>query len=424
MLREWYMHPNGQIPAYEWNFSDVNPPVHAGAALRVFQIDGGTDYEFLAKVFHKLLINFTWWVNRKDAEGNNVFEGGFLGLDNIGPIDRSAMLPVAARLEQSDGTAWMAMYALSLLEMALLLAEHDKAYEDSATKFFEHFAYIGEAMRAKGLWNDEDGFFYDVLSFADGSQVPLRVRSMVGLLPLSATMTLGQRTLAALPDFAGHLRWFLANKPQYRDVVGATHVRDGGEGRLLSVIDGDRLTRVLARMLDQDEFLSPYGLRSISRIHREQPFVLSLGGLSYSVDYEPAESTSDLFGGNSNWRGPVWFPVNYIVIDAVRRYARFYGDDLLVEHPAGSGHKLTLLEVANDLSHRLVEVFLNDASGRRPVHGDTELFQSNAAWHDLIPFHEYFHGDDGRGLGASHQTGWTGLVAELIIAHGQDVWRT
>jgi hypothetical protein len=235
---------------------------------------------------------------------------------------------------------------------------------------------------------------------------------------------LGQRTLAALPDFAGHLRWFLANKPQYRDVVGATHVRDGGEGRLLSVIDGDRLTRVLARMLDQDEFLSPYGLRSISRIHREQPFVLSLGGLSYSVDYEPAESTSDLFGGNSNWRGPVWFPVNYIVIDAVRRYARFYGDDLLVEHPAGSGHKLTLLEVANDLSHRLVEVFLNDASGRRPVHGDTELFQSNAAWHDLIPFHEYFHGDDGRGLGASHQTGWTGLVAELIIAHGQDVWRT
>ncbi|HTY72959.1 MAG TPA: glucosidase [Actinomycetes bacterium] len=414
MFREWYMHPNGQIPAYEWSFSDVNPPVQAAAALRVFHVDGSTDYEFLARMFHKLLINFTWWVNRKDAEGNNVFEGGFLGLDNIGPIDRSAPLPVAAQLEQSDGTAWMAMYALCMLEMALILAEHDRAYEDTATKFFEHFAYIGEAMNAKGLWDEADGFFYDVLSFADGSRLPMRVRSMVGLLPLSATMTLGQRTLGALPGFAGHLRWFLKYRPEYLSVVGTTHVHDGGEGRLLSVVDGERLLRVLARMLDEQEFLSPYGLRAVSRAHAEHPFALDLAGSAYSVDYEPGESTSDLFGGNSNWRGPIWFPVNFLLIDAVRRFARFYGDDLLVEHPTGSGTKQTLAEVADDLARRLVSIFL-DADGRRPVFGDCELFQGDRHWHDLIPFHEYFHGDTGRGLGASHQTGWTALVAEFIL---------
>jgi hypothetical protein len=433
MLREWYMHPNGQIPAYEWAFGDVNPPVHAWAALRVFELDGGRDYAFLARVFHKLLLNFTWWVNRKDARGNNVFEGGFLGLDNIGPIDRSAMLPAGVLLEQSDGTAWMATYALNMLEMALALAEYDRSYEDAATKFFEHFAYIAEAIaprgmqeahEEKGLWDDDDGFFYDVLSFDDGTRIPLRARSMVGLLPLCATMTLGSRTFEQLPDFAERFRWFLANKPEYRTVVGETHVRDGGEGRLLSVVDASRLIRILQPMLDESEFLSPYGLRALSRRHHDQPFVLEVGGGTYTVDYEPAESTSGLFGGNSNWRGPVWFPVNYLIVEAVRRFARFYGDDVLVEHPTGSGHKVTLTQVADDLSRRLVAVFLDDADGRRPVLGDNEMFQRDPDWHDLVPFHEYFHGDNGRGLGASHQTGWTALVADLIlIAHGKDFRR-
>jgi hypothetical protein len=413
MLREWYMHPNGQIPAYEWSFSDVNPPVHAWAALRVFELDGGRDHEFLARVFHKLLLNFTWWVNRKDAEGNNVFEGGFLGLDNIGPIDRSAILPDAAHLEQSDGTAWMALYALNLLEIALILAEHDRAYEDMATKFVEHFAYIADAMRMQGLWSEEDGFFYDVLSFADGGRQPLRVRSMVGLFPLCATTTLGQSTLERLPAFAERFEWFLANKPAFQAVVGATHTRDGGTGRLLSIVDGERLCRVLAVMCDPAEFLSGHGIRALSAWHREHPFTIWLGGEAHSVDYEPAESTTGLFGGNSNWRGPVWFPTNYLLIEALRRYARFYGDDLRIEHPTGSGQRHTLTEVADDLSARLVSIFLDDG-GRRPVYGPSELF-SRPDWHDLIPFHEYFHGDTGRGLGASHQTGWTGLVADLIL---------
>ncbi len=415
VLREWYMHPNGQIPAYEWAFGDVNPPVHAWAALRVFEIDGSRDHAFLAKVFHKLLLNFTWWVNRKDRDGSNVFEGGFLGLDNIGPIDRSAPLPVAARLEQSDGTAWMATYALNLLEMALVLAEQDRSYEDLATKFFEHFAYIAEAMREMGLWDEDDGFFYDVLRLADGSTVPLRVRSMVGLIPLCAATTLGTATLDALPDFAARLRWFLANKPRYRGVVGETHERDGHEGRLLSVVDGERLVRILATMLSEDEFLSPHGLRALSRRHRDEPFTLSLAGAGFTVDYEPGESTTGLFGGNSNWRGPVWFPVNHLVIEAVRRYARFFGDDVLVEHPAGSAHKVTLARLADDLSDRLVSIFTEDADCHRPVFGDEHLFQYHPAWHDLLPFHEYFHGDSGKGLGASHQTGWTGLVVDLLL---------
>ncbi len=415
VLREWYMHPNGQIPAYEWAFGDVNPPVHAWAALRVFEIDGSRDHAFLAKVFHKLLLNFTWWVNRKDSDGSNVFEGGFLGLDNIGPIDRSAPLPVAARLEQSDGTAWMATYALNLLEMALVLAEADRSYEDLATKFFEHFAYIAEAMSQMSLWDEADGFFYDVLSLADGSKVPLRVRSMVGLIPLCATTTLGAATLDALPDFAARLTWFLANKPRYRGVVGETHVRDGQVGRLLSVVDGERLVRILSRMLAEDEFLSPHGLRALSRRHRDEPFTVDLGGSAFTVDYEPGESTTGLFGGNSNWRGPVWFPVNYLVIEAIRRYARFFGDDVLVEHPTGSGNKVTLGRLADDLSDRLVGLFTEDAECHRAVFGDEHLFQNHPAWHDLLPFHEYFHGDTGKGLGASHQTGWTGLVADLLI---------
>ncbi len=418
ILREWYLHPNGQIPAYEWDFGDVNPPVHAWAALRVFELDGSRDFEFLARVFQKLLLNFTWWVNRKDAAGNNVFEGGFLGLDNIGPIDRSAALPVAALLEQSDGTAWMAMYALNMLEIAIALAEHDGAYEDMATKFFEHFAYIADAMRGLGLWDDTDGFFYDVLKFADGVQTPLRVHSVVGLIPLCATTTLGHRTLERLPDFAGRFAWFLANKPRYRDVVGETHVRDGYEGRLLSIVDPSQLVRLLATMLSEDEFLSPHGLRALSRRHRDQPVSIDLAGHTYTVDYEPGESTTSLFGDNSNWRGPIWLPVNYLLIEAIRRFARFFGDDLLVEHPTNSGNKVVLGDVADDLSRRLIGIFLDDSSGRRPVFGDTELFQTDPAWHANVPFHEYFHGDTGRGLGASHQTGWTALVAELIVQRG------
>ncbi len=418
MLREWYMHPNGQIPAYEWAFGDVNPPVHAWAALRVFEIDGSRDYDFLARVFHKLLLNFTWWVNRKDSAGNNVFEGDFLGLDTIGPIDRSAPLPVAARLEQSDGTAWMAMYSLNLLEIALVLSGHDASYQDLATKFFEHFAYIADAMRAMGLWDEDDGFFYDVLKFPDGGKAPLRVRSVVGLLPLCATTTLGEQTLTRLPGFAGRFRWFVENKPRYRGVVGETHERDGHVGRLLSIVDGERLQRILATALAEQEFLSPYGLRALSRRHAAEPFGIDLAGQRYTVDYEPGESTTGLFGGNSNWRGPIWFPVNYLVIEAIRRFARFYGDDLTVEHPTGSGHKVVLAELADDLSRRLVAIFLADADGRRPVLGDTELFQRDPRWSALVPFHEYFHGDTGRGLGASHQTGWTGLVAELITQRG------
>ena len=413
LLREWYTHPGGQLPAYEWAFGDVNPPVHAWAALRVFACDGSRDVDFLARIFHKLLINFTWWVNRKDSRGANVFEGGFLGLDNIGPIDRSAALPIEGVLEQSDGTAWMAMYCLNMLEMALLLAERDSAYEDVATKFLEHFALIATAARDQGLWDQTDGFFYDVLSAADGRRIPMRVRSLVGLLPLCATTTLGTATLERLPRFAARYRWFVDHVPAARAVIGATHVRDGAEGRLLAMVGPDQLERLLAPMLDEAEFLSPNGLRSVSRRHRDAPFVLELPELRAIVDYEPGESTTALFGGNSNWRGPVWFPVNVLVVEALRRYARFFGDDLLVEHPTGSGIKRTLAEVACDLEARLVGIFL-DGNGRRPAFGDNALFQSDPRWHDQLLFHEYFHGDTGAGLGASHQTGWTGLVAELI----------
>jgi hypothetical protein len=414
LLREWYTHPAGQLPAYEWAFGDVNPPVHAWAALRVFEIDGSRDVDFLARVFHKLLINFTWWVNRKDSQGDNVFEGGFLGLDNIGPIDRSAALPIKGVLEQSDGTAWMAMYSLNLLEIALVLAERDPAYQDVAVKFFEHFALISTAIYDKGLWDERDGFFYDVLSAEDGRQVTMRVRSVVGLLPLCATTTLGTRTLQRLPRFADRYRWFVANRSEAGAVVGQTHVRDGAEGRLLSMVGPAQLTRILARMLDEAEFLSPYGLRSVSRRHRDEPFVLDLPELQASVDYEPAESTSGLFGGNSNWRGPVWFPVNVLLIEGLRRFAAFFGDDLVVEHPTGSGTTRTLTQVADDLSARLVAIFL-EADGRRPVFGGYTLFQSDPRWRDQLWFHEYFHGDTGAGLGASHQTGWTGLVAELLL---------
>ena len=415
LLREWYMHPNGQLPAYEWAFDDVNPPVHAWACLRIFELDGARDYDFLARVLHKLLMNFTWWVNRKDSGGNNVFEGGFLGLDNVGPFDRGATLPVSGVLEQSDGTAWMAMYALNMLEITLVLAIHEPTYVDLATKFFEHFAYIAAAAYEQGLWDDNDAFFYDVIRQPDGAKVPLKVRSVVGLLPLAATTILSSVTLARLPEVAGRLRWFLNNKPEYSDALGARRIRDGQQRRLLSAVGPDQLLRILGRMLDTEEFLSPHGIRTLSRAHLANPYTVTLAGTDFTVGYEPAESTTGLFGGNSNWRGPVWFPVNHLIIEGLRRYYDFFGEDLMVEYPTSSGEKKSLGDIADDISRRLVSIFLLDENGRRPVHGGYELFQTDKAWRDLIPFYEYFHGDTGAGLGASHQTGWTALVVDHII---------
>jgi hypothetical protein len=411
------MHPNGQLPAYEWSFSDVNPPVHAWAALQVYEIAGDRDYEFLERVFHKLLLNFTWWVNRKDAEGNNLFEGGFLGLDNIGPFDRSR-LPVAGVLEQSDGTSWMAMYCQDMLELALLLAERDQTYEDMATKFFEHFALIAYALNSKDLWNEGEGFYYDVLR-RDGWELSLRARSVVGLLPLAAVTTLGPETMARLPDFMERLEWFTENRPEGQAVVQHVESQVHAGWRMLSIVDHERLARMLGPMLDPHEFLSDHGLRALSRYHLANPLHVEVDGVSATLDYEPGESTSNLFGGNSNWRGPVWFPINYLLAQTLRVYDRYYGDSFQVECPTGSGRTMTLAQVADELSGRLIAIFVRGVDGRRPVFGGYRLFQEDPAWHDLIPFHEYFHGDTGAGLGASHQTGWTGLVADLIIRRGR-----
>ena len=416
LLREWYMHPNGQLPAYEWSFNDANPPVHALAALRVYEIDGARDDDFLERVFHKLLINFTWWVNRKDTEGNNVFEGGFLGLDNIGPFDRSAVPAEAGHLEQSDGTAWMALYCLNLLEVALVLARHDSTYEDVATKFFEHFAYIAHAMDEQGLWDEDDGWYYDVLHTAAGSRVPLRARSAVGLIAMCAVAVMEPGVRTELPAFVRRMDWFMNHKPQFNRVIAHVQVDSPSMRRLLSPVDPLRLRRILSRVLDETEFLSPHGLRALSRHHLDHPFDIELGGAAMSLDYEAGESTSGLYGGNSNWRGPIWFPINHLVIEALRRYDRFVGEGYTVEFPTGSGHQRTLAEVAADLAARLVGIFTRDAAGNRPVLGADQRLQSNPVWNDLIPFHEYFHGDNGKGLGASHQTGWTGLVADLIAS--------
>ena len=426
--REWYMHPNGQLPAYEWNFADVNPPVHAWAATRVWEIDWQSragrgvdatpDTAFLERVFHKLLINFTWWVNRKDEAGNNVFEGGFLGLDNIGLFDRSKPLPVPGLLEQSDGTAWMAMYCLSLLEMALHLAVRDPVYEDVATKFFEHFTYIAHAMESQGLWDDEDGFFYDLLVLDGGTEVPVRVRSMVGIVALFAVTVIEAETLERLPSFARRLEWFSSNKQEYSHHCTRVPSGTNGERVLLSIVGEDRLKRVLERCLDPTELLSDHGIRSVSRYHLANPFSLDLGGVNATVDYEPGESTNSLFGGNSNWRGPVWFPLNHLLIEALTRYQTFFGDALTVEHPTGSGQQMQLSEVARDLSGRLASIFLEGPDGRRPVFGGYAAMQRDPAWHDNLRFHEYFHGDTGAGLGASHQTGWTGLVIDLLASNG------
>jgi hypothetical protein len=428
MLREWYMHPNGQLPAYEWAFGDVNPPVHAWAAWRVYKIEkkrrGVGDREFLERVFHKLLLNFTWWVNRKDADGSNVFEGGFLGLDNIGVFDRSAPLPTGGYLEQSDGTSWMAMYSLNLLAIAMELAQENPAYEDVASKFWEHFLYIGHAMGHQGkdrnldLWDDEDGFFYDCLRLDGGRRVPLKIRSMVGLIPLFAVETLEPDLLEKLPGFKRRLDWFIEHRHDLTDNVACMRTPGLGERRLLSVVTGDRLQRVLRYLLDEREFLSPHGVRALSRYHKDNPYVLPVNGRDYRVDYEPGESSTGLFGGNSNWRGPIWFPVNYLLVESLQKFHHYFGDALKVECPTGSGQFMTLDEVAGELSRRLSSIFLRDDRGERPVLGDVARFQQDPNWRDLVPFHEYFHGDTGRGVGASHQTGWTGLVAKLLQQSG------
>ena len=425
LTREWYMHPNGQMPAYEWAFGDVNPPVHAWAAWRVFQIDrkqtgGKGDLEFLERILHKLMLNFTWWVNRKDAEGLNVFQGGFLGLDNIGVFDRSAQLPTGGHIDQADGTSWMAMYALNLMRIALELAQHNHVYEDIATKFLEHFLHIAEAMsnigdEGIGLWDNQDKFFYDVLHLPDGAKVPLKVRSMVGLIPLFAVETLDPELLERLPDFKRRLEWFLAYRPKLAALVSHWNEEGRGKRRLLSLLRGHRMKRLLARMLDETEFLSPYGVRALSRIHAEQPYTYHVDGMDLRVTYQPAESDSGLFGGNSNWRGPVWFPVNFLLIESLQKFHHYYGDDFRIECPVGSGVFMTIEQAANELAARLTRIFLKDETGARAVYAQHPRLQNDPHFRDHVLFYEYFHGDTGRGVGASHQTGWTGLVAKLLM---------
>ena len=422
MTREWYMHPNGQLPAYEWAFGDVNPPVHAWAAWRVYKVEmkrrGEGDRGFLERIFQKLLLNFTWWVNRKDAAGRNVFQGGFLGLDNIGVFDRSAPLPTGGQIEQSDATSWMGMYCLNMLAIALELAKENPVYEDVASKFFEHFVYICEAMNNLGgerieLWNDKDGFYYDVLHTPDGRRDPLKVRSMVGLIPLFAVETLDPAIVDRLPGFKRRMQWFIENRPGLGNHIEIDS-SDEGPRRFLSLVNRQRLKPVLRYMLDESEFLSPYGIRAVSRYHLEHPYRLAVNGMEYRVDYEPAESSTGVFGGNSNWRGPVWFPVNYLLIESLQKFHFFLGDNFKVECPRGSGKMMNLWQVAGEISQRLTQIFTRNASGRRPVFGAAEKFQNDPHWRDLMLFYEYFHGDNGAGIGASHQTGWTALVAKLI----------
>jgi hypothetical protein len=427
LLREWYMHPNGQIPAYEFAFGDVNPPVHAWAAWRTYKMTGprgARDRVFLARVFQKLLLNFTWWVNRKDPEGRNLFAGGFLGLDNIGVFDRSSELPAGGRLAQADGTAWMAFYCLTMLSMAIELASEDPAYEDVASKFFEHFVAITDSMNTlggAGLWDEQDGFYYDQLH-VDGHQLPMKLRSMVGLVPLFAVEVLEESVIAKLPGFRKRMQWFLENRSDLARHISYMEGRDGdAQGhRLLAIPSRERLERVLRYLLDETEFLSPHGIRALSRAYRERPYSFSIGSHEYRVAYDPGESTTGLFGGNSNWRGPVWFPVNYLIVEALERYHHYYGDELKVAFPTGSDRLLNLREVAIELAKRLSSTFLPDENGRRPCHGDDERYAKDPYWKDLVLFHEYFHGETGRGVGASHQTGWTALVLRLL----KDVART
>jgi hypothetical protein len=423
LTREWYMHPNGQLPAYEWNFGDANPPVHAWAAFRVYEIDrersGRGDLDFLERIFHKLMLNFTWWVNRKDVEGRNVFQGGFLGLDNIGLFDRSAQLPAGGHVDQADGTSWMAMYCLNLMRIALELAQENPVYQDIATKFFEHFLYIAAAMRDLGgrdidLWDETDEFFYDVLRTPDASATPLRVRSMVGLIPLFAVEILEPDLLARVPDFTARLRWFLDYRPDLAGLVSRWHEPGSGDRRLLSLLRGHRMKRVLRRLLDESEFLSDFGVRALSRWHLEHPYGVEVAGRRYTVAYQPGESDSGLFGGNSNWRGPIWFPVNLLIVEALRRFHDYYGPEFRIECPAGSGTLVSLGEAADEIARRLVRLFLPGPDGRRPASAALGRFAGDPHFRDHLLFPEYFHGDSGRGLGASHQTGWTALVAELV----------
>jgi hypothetical protein len=424
LTREWYMHPNGQLPAYEWAFGDVNPPVHAWATWRVFQMDrkqrgDGGDLAFLERVFHKLMLNFTWWVNRKDAQGRNIFQGGFLGLDNIGVFDRSAPLPTGGFINQADGTSWMAMYCLNLMRIALELARNNKVYEDIATKFFEHFLHIAEAMNnigegGIGLWCETDEFYYDALNLPNGEMTPLKVRSMVGLIPLFAVETLDEELLQQMPGFAGRLQWFLNYRPDLAKLVSRWDEPGQGQRHLLSLLRGHRMKCLLRRMLDETEFLSDFGIRAVSRHHLEHPYEFWSSGMQLSVKYQPAESSSGLFGGNSNWRGPIWMPVNYLIIESLQKFHHYYGDDFKVECPTGSGKHISLKDAADELARRLIRLFLKDGSGSRPVLHYNEKLSKDPHFRDYVLFHEYFHGDNGRGVGASHQTGWTGLVAKLL----------
>jgi hypothetical protein len=423
LTREWYTHPNGQIPAYEWAFSDVNPPVHAWAGWRVYKMEkkasGGTgDLDFLERLFHKLSLNFTWWVNRKDTEGNNIFQGGFLGLDNIGVFDRSSKLPTGGRIEQADATAWMAMYALNMMRIALELASYRPNYQDMATKFFEHFLHIAEAMMNMSggvrLWDPNDEFYYDVLHIPGEKSEPLRVRSLVGLIPLFAVEVLEPELLANLPDFKKRLEWLFSHRPELANLVSRWQEPGSGERRLLSLLRGHRMKKLLRRMLDETEFLSDFGIRGLSKYHLEHPYVYRHNSDSFSVKYAPAESDSYMFGGNSNWRGPIWFPVNFLLIESLQKFHHYYGNDFKVECPTGSGTFLTLREIANELTLRLCRLFERNRDGERPVFGDYELLQKSPHFRDYILFYEYFHGDSGRGVGAAHQTGWTGLIAKLI----------
>jgi len=428
LLREWYMHPNGQLPAYEWAFGDVNPPVHAWAAWRVYKIErrirGVADRGFLEKVFHKLLLNFTWWVNRKDPDGANIFQGGFLGLDNIGVFDRSAPLPTGGHLEQSDGTSWMGMYCLNMLAIALELAKDDPAYEDVASKFFEHFVHIARAMNDIGtggisLWDEEDGFYYDVLQLPNGEEHYLKIRSLVGLIPLFAVETLEPEIIDRLPGFKRRMQWFIDNHPDVPEHIEMTQRSARGVRRLLSLVNRKQLKRVLSRMLDETEFFSPYGIRALSRYHLDHPYEVAVNGNVSRVDYEPAESSTGLFGGNSNWRGPIWMPMNYLLIESLQKFHHYYGEDFQVPCPSRSNKNSDLWQVASEISRRLGHIFVRGKDRRRPVAGALENFQSDPYWRDLILFHEYFHGDNGAGIGANHQTGWTGLVAKLLEQSGE-----
>jgi hypothetical protein len=419
------MHPNGQLPAYEWAFDDVNPPVHAWAAYRIYKIEakrrGGVgDLPFLERVFQKLLLNFTWWVNRKDVAGRNVFQGGFLGLDNIGVFDRSTRLPTGGYLAQADGTAWMAVYSLNMLAIAIELARHDPVYEHLANKFFEHFLYIADAMNAQrdddvGLWDVQDEFYYDQLYLPTGERIPLKVRSGVGVIPTYAVETLDPDTLEKLPLLKARVEWFIANRPELAENVARIEIGGMRQRRLLAIVNPDRLRRILRRVFAEEEFLSPHGIRALSKFHEANPFVLNVGGASFRVDYEPAESTSGLFGGNSNWRGPVWFPLNYLLIESLQKFHYYLGDEYKIEFPTGSGNMLTLWDISLELSRRLIGIFRAGEDGARPFQrGNAQVQYGDVHWHDHLLFHEYFNGDTGQGLGASHQTGWTALVAKMI----------